>query len=63
MNIEKGKKKINEMTYLEMGRVYRFSPSGHPYFTDPVLNKHFMKRFKSLGGMTPGLSKSIGWNK
>ncbi len=57
-------KTINNLTYWEMGHLYRFAPSGHLYFeSNSQLNKYFMDKFKQLGGMTPSLSKSIGWEK
>jgi len=53
---------INSMTQVEMARLYRFSPVGHRYFdkTKPYW-KVFSERFTKLGGMTPGISKAIGW--
>lgn len=55
--------KINKMSHEEMARLYRNAPPGHPYFdTTLPYNKVFDKRlFGELGGMTPELSKSIGW--
>ena len=53
---------INSMTQMEMATLYRFAPSGHPYFDSSLpLSEHFMKRFKELGGMTTAISKQIGW--
>lgn len=54
--------KINNMSQMEMARLHRFAPAGHPYFdsTKPY-HEIFAKRFKELGGMTPEISKSIGW--
>lgn len=53
--------KINQMTRQEMASLWMFAKFGHPYFdrTKPFW-KVFEERFDSLGGMTPGLSKSIG---
>ena len=60
--IEKAKKEIDNMTHEEMARLRRFAPAGHPYFRlDLPLAEYFSKRFKELGGMTPGISKKIGW--
>jgi len=54
---------INKMTQREMASLRRFAPSGHPYFDKrKAFWKVFEKRFKELGGMTPAISKSIGWN-
>ena len=59
--IEKHKKAIDEMTHEDMAHLWRFAPAGHDYFrTDLPLFDHFQARFKSLGGFTPAISKSIG---
>jgi hypothetical protein len=42
-------------------RLYRFAHIGHIYFTDKTLFKEFKNHFQSLGGMTPEISKKIGW--
>ena len=53
---------INKMNQTQMARAYRFSRSGHPFFDSTTgLFEIFMKRFSELGGMTPTISKSIGW--
>jgi len=59
---EKEIEKINQMSQYEMASLWRFAPSGHPYFdkTKPFF-KVFDKRFKQLGGFTPTISKSLGW--
>jgi hypothetical protein len=60
--IEQEIEKINNMTAEQMARLWRFAPAGHEYFVSgSVLNEHFKKRFKELGGMTPEISKRIGW--
>ena len=53
--------KINKMSQIEMARLWRFAPSGHPWFdsTKPH-HKIFAKRFKELGGFTPEISKALG---
>ena len=54
--------KINNMTQIEMATLYRFAPVGHTYFDISLpFNDLFKKRFASLGGMTPEISKQIGW--
>jgi hypothetical protein len=56
--------KINSMSHTEMAKLYRFAPSGHPYFrSDLPYNEIFMKRFNELGGMNTDVSKEIGWDK
>ena len=56
---------IRTMSHLEMAQMWRFAPSGHPYFnTDyPLLTNEFAKRWELLGGMTPEISKLIGWEE
>lgn len=53
--------KINNMSQLEMARLWRFAPPGHRYFdtTKPFWNV-FKNRFDDLGGFTPAISKAIG---
>lgn len=59
--IKKWKEKIDKMTQVEMARLRRFAPSGHPCFTTTTdLPTYFQDRFKELGGMTPAISKEIG---
>lgn len=55
--------KINALSRVEMARMWRFSPSGNPYFdsTNP-LSEVFLSRFKELGGWSPSISKEIGWD-
>ena len=52
---------INQMSQEQMASLWRFAPSGHPYFdsTKPFF-KVFDKRFKELGGFTPAISKALG---
>ena len=52
---------IDNMTQEDMARLWRFAPTGHPYFNAteyPELCDFFHTRFR---GMTPELSKKIGW--
>lgn len=56
--------KINQMSQFEMAQLWRFAPSGHPYFDgSKPFYPFFQKRFKELGGFTPAISKAIGWEK
>lgn len=52
--------KINNMSRMDMASLWRYAPSGHPYFdtTKPYF-KIFEKRFEELGGFSPEISKSI----
>jgi len=55
-------KRINNMTQYEMCALHRFARSGHPYFVSNSLEHDaFARRFKELGGMTPEISKDLGW--
>ena len=55
---------INNMSHAEMARLWRFAPGGHIYFhTALPFYDVFKKRFDSFGGMTPEISKLIGWEK
>jgi hypothetical protein len=62
--IEQWKQKIDEMTQMECAELQRFAPSGHPVFrSDSPLYEYFQAHFKSLGGMTPEISKAIGYGR
>ncbi len=57
--IEASKKDIDSMSREDMCRLWRFAPSGHPYFDKRnPLSTYFSERFK---GFTPEISKNIGW--
>ena len=57
------KAKIDAMSQEDMARLWRFAPAGHPYFVSgSELSEYFAKVFKEKGGMTPAVSKRIGWN-
>ena len=61
--IQQWKEKIDKMSQTEMAHLRRFAPSGHVVFDSSLpLNTYFEERFKKLGGMTPDISKKIGWN-
>lgn len=57
------KDKIDGMSHRQMAECKRFTGGGRlPLpFMDPVLSKYFNDRFKKFGGMTPAMSKLIGW--
>jgi len=57
--IQQHKEAIDKMSQEQMASLWRFAPSGHPYFrTDLPLFEYFDARFK---GFTTAISKSIGW--
>lgn len=59
--IQNHKDAIDGMTQMRMAELWRFAPSGHPYFDNRLpLFEYFEARFRSLGGMTPAVSKAIG---
>lgn len=61
---EDKKRDILTMNHYDMASLQRFAPSGHPYFdTSLPFHEIFDKRFKELGGMTPEISKSLGWGR
>lgn len=56
------KEGIDQMSQIEMASLRRFAPSGHPVFRcDLPLFDYFEAKFRALGGMTPEISKAIGW--
>jgi len=55
------KQRIDNMAHEQMARFYRFAPSSDPIIQTPLLWDMFIERFEGLGGMTPELSKRIGF--
>ena len=54
---------IEKMTQYDACYLWRNAPTGHPYFiSDTILAVAFKKKFDELGGMTPSISKQIGWD-
>ena len=51
---------IDNMTQFEMARMHRFAPMGEPMFFGAV-GTYFGDSFRKKGGMTPAISKAIGW--
>uniref|UniRef100_A0A6M3J431 Uncharacterized protein n=1 Tax=viral metagenome TaxID=1070528 RepID=A0A6M3J431_9ZZZZ len=59
IDIEAEKGRIDGMSQLELARLYRFTPPGHPYFDKTLpLYDYFKLKFH---GFTPEISKAIGW--
>ena len=56
--LSEAKLKINQLSQIEMARLWRYGPIGHPYFKHPLFD-YFKARFKELGGFTPAISKAI----
>ena len=61
--ITKEIEKINSMDHYSMCSLWRFAPSGHPYFdnTYPFAASFKKRLFDDLGGFTPEISKSLGY--
>ncbi len=60
--ITEAKAAIDKLTQIEMARMWRFAPAGHPYFDSTLpLSEHFKKRFQELGGFSSEISKALGW--
>ncbi len=56
--ITQHKAQIDGMSQMEMASLWRYAPSGHPYFDKRLpLYEHFKERFK---GFTPEISKALG---
>ena len=53
---------IEQLSHVEMARLVRFARVGHPYFSKDYY-EHFMAVFNEKGGMTPQISKEIGWTR
>jgi hypothetical protein len=60
--ITEWKHKIDRMNQRACAQLQRFAPAGHVVFTDSELYEYFNVHFRSLGGMTPKISKEIGWD-
>lgn len=56
------KAEIDKLDRVEMARLWRFARVGHPYFQGESY-EYFKNRFSNLGGMSPDISKEIGWTK
>jgi len=56
--IRQHKADIDGMSQIEMARLYRFAPAGHPYFVSGTeVQAYFALKFK---GFTSAISKAIG---
>ena len=53
--------KINSMTQFDMCKLWRFAPSGHPYFDSalPFFEVFKTRLFDHFGGFTPAISKAL----
>lgn len=58
---EELKADIDALSQVEMARLVRYAKVGHPYFAKGAISDYFEAAFKEKGGMTPAISKEIGW--
>jgi len=58
---EEQRKHIDEMSRYDMAKLWRFAPAGHPLFQGDT-GKYFAEVFTAKGGMSPQISKSLGWS-
>lgn len=59
------KKQIDAMDYVELLRLWRFSPAGHPWFTNKIVYNYIRNRMQTLRdeGVDPvAASKEVGWD-
>jgi hypothetical protein len=61
--VKKNLEEISRMSHYDMCALWRFAPAGHPYFdcTLPYVDAFKKRLFDELGGFTPEISKSLGW--
>jgi hypothetical protein len=55
---------VNNMTHYELARLWRFGTSDHLYIKTPAIFDAVMNRlFEHFGGITPSISKQVGWEE
>jgi len=59
--ITKLKAEIDTMSHFDLAYTWRFSPPGNRYFTISEVFQYFKKTLKDKGGITPEISKKMGW--
>lgn len=60
--IKAWKEKLDAMSQMQLASLQRFAEIGHPVFrADEPLYDYFREKQKEKGGMTPAISKAIGW--
>lgn len=57
---EEQKQQIDNMSHIEMAKLWRFGKSGHELLSGDT-GDYFTKVFKEKGFFTPEISKLIGW--
>lgn len=58
---EKIKEEIDNMSQLELCRIWRFAESDSPYLQGDT-GEYFVNKFYEKGGFTPEISKQLGWS-
>lgn len=58
--IAKAKNEIDEASHFQLARAWRFAGDDCNWFS-PEVFPHYQARFNTFGGMTPQISKQIGW--
>lgn len=57
---DEDKKLIDGMSHYDMAYKVRFSPTGDRLMCGAT-GDYFLTRYNELGGMTPEISKRLGW--
>jgi len=57
------RKQIDAMTQVEMARLWRFAPIGHPLFAGDTGDYFRKVFFEQKGGLTPAISRELGWER
>ena len=55
------KKRIDMLSRYDMAKLWRFAATGHSLLSEEA-GDYFQMRFTSLGGFSPEISKSLGWD-
>jgi len=56
------KQRIDALSQYDLCERNRFAPVGDPMFQGEA-GEYFMKVLREKGGMTPKISKSLGWGR
>jgi hypothetical protein len=61
MSVEAWKAEIDAMSHIELARRWRFASMDDPIFQGEAGEYYKKRLFDDLGGITPEISKAIGW--
>jgi len=59
------KSEIDALSQYQLCSIWRFAKLGHKYLlgtTEGTVGDYFAKRLNEMGGFTPEISKSLGWD-